>query len=168
MKPLSPIKIRPAQTQDTPFIQALSGVFDPYGPYKEMLPQWFLSGVARTLVAVINDKPAGYVMLGLNQKRRDSLREAELLAIAVAPQHCHCGVGHCLMQAVISMAEESGVDIMILHTGIHNLHAQALFEKHGFSPLGIKNGFYQEGQSALMMHKEIFQSLNVATGQDDP
>lgn len=153
------IAIRPAEKRDLAFIRALSGeVFDQYGPYEEMLSQWFLSGVARTLVAVVNEKPVGYVMLSVERGRHALLRVAELLAIAVEPHHCHCGVGNCLMRALVGMAEESGVDIIILHTDIHNLAAQALFENNGFSPVGVKKKFYEEGQSALMMRKEIFHS----------
>ena len=132
-----PITVRPAQKTDVDFIRALSGIFDPYGSYEEILPQWFLSGIALTLLALVNAEPAGYIMLGMNEGQHEPLSVAELLAIAVTPAHCHCGVGDRLMRAVIRMAEDAGVNIMILHTGVHNLHAQALFEKHGFSPMGV-------------------------------
>ncbi|MCG6878922.1 MAG: GNAT family N-acetyltransferase [Deltaproteobacteria bacterium] len=138
------------------FIAALSGeVFYRYGPYEELLPQWFLSGFARTLVAELDDRPIGYVMLGMNKKWGNSVKIAELLAIAVDPHHCRCGVGEQLMRELIEMAETLKVEILILHTGVRNLHAQKLFRKHGFSPVGIKDSFYQEGQRALMMEKKM-------------
>ena len=150
-----PIRIRPAKKSDVAFIQALSGVFDPYGPYEEILPKWFLSGIALTLLAVVNEEPAGYIMLGRNEGRHERPIVVELLAIAVTPTHYHRGVGERLMRAIIRIAEDAGVDIMILHTGVHNLHAQALFKKHGFSPMGVKKKFYEGGQSALMMQKKF-------------
>ena len=141
---------------DAAFIAALSGeVFDRYGPYEELLPQWLLSGFAQTLVAELDHEPIGYAMLGMNEKWGESIKIAELLAIAVKPSHCHCGVGERLMQRLIRMAETLKVKILILHTGVHNLHAQKLFKKHGFSPVGIKDNFYQEGQRALMMEKNM-------------
>ena len=154
MKQPFPIKISAAERSDAAFIRILSReVFGRYGPYEEMLPHWFLSGIARTLVAVVNNELAGYVMLGM--ERHASFRVTELLAIAVVPHHCHCGVGDRLMRAVIKTAEESGVDMMILHTGTHNLPAQSLFKKHGFMPEGVTERFYEGGQSALMMRKEM-------------
>jgi len=36
-----------------------------------------------------------------------------------------------------------------------NLPAQALFKKYGFVPVKVKEGFYPEGQIALLMQKEI-------------
>ena len=138
------------------FIRALSAlVFSRYGPYETILPQWFLSGMARTLVAVMNDAPIGYAMLSADRWQHHTFSIAELLAIAVHPQNCRCGVGTRLMEKVLQIAETSGIDILILHTGVHNRHAQALFKKHGFWSVGVKDGFYQGGQRAVMMQKEM-------------
>jgi ribosomal-protein-alanine N-acetyltransferase len=169
VKPQSSIEIRPAKRSDVAFIATLSGeVFDQYGPYEVLLPQWFLSGATQTLVAVIDDQPVGYVMLSANRWPHHSFSIAELMAIAVEPHHCHCGVGNRLMGKILRLAEDSDVDILILHTGLHNRHAQALFEKHGFTPVGVKDRFYQEGQSALMMQKEFFQASNIPADRDNP
>ena len=143
-------------------------MFARYGPYEELLPQWLLSGFARTLVAESDHEPIGYAMLGINEEWGDSIRIAELLAIAVKPSHCHCGVGERLMQELIRMAETLKVEILILHTGVHNLHAQKLFKKHGFSPVGIKGNFYQEEQSALMMEKRMCRFPTSLSVPDDP
>jgi len=168
VKPTDAIEIRPAIHDDVAFIATLSGeAFDRYGPYEELLPQWFFSGFARTLVAVKNEKPVGFIMLGMARGRHDSLRIAELLAIAIDPHHCRCGVGGRLMREFIRMAEELRVEILILHTGFHNLRAQALFEKHGFLPVGIKDSFYQEGQRALMMEKKMCQFPTSRSVPDD-
>ena len=164
----SNVRIRPAQERDLEFIRTLSAeVFSRYGPYETILPQWFLSGMARTLVAVWDDAPVGYAMLSTGRWRHHSLSVAELLAIAVTPGYCRCGVGNRLMEKIVRIAETSEVDILILHTGIHNQHAQALFKKHGFSPVGVKDGFYSEGQRALMMQREMSRFSKAPThGRD--
>jgi ribosomal protein S18 acetylase RimI-like enzyme len=163
------INIRPAKQSDAAFIASLSGeVFDQYGPYEVLLPQWFRSGAAQTLVAAMNDQPVGYVMLSADRWPHHYFSIAELLAIAVDPRHCHCGVGNRLMGNILRMAEDSDVDILILHTGLHNRHAQTLFEKHGFTPMGVKARFYQKGQSALMMQKEFFRPSNIPADRDNP
>ena len=143
-------------------------MFARYGPYEELLPQWLLSGFARTLVAELDDRPIGFVMLGINEKGCNSVKIAELLAIAVDPRYCHCGVGERLMREFIRMAETLKVGILILHTGVRNLHAQKLFKKHGFSPVGIKDNFYQGGQSALMMEKKMCRFPTLRSVPDDP
>jgi ribosomal-protein-alanine N-acetyltransferase len=152
----SPVNIRPAQQGDAEFIRALSAlVFSRYGPYETILPEWFLSGIAQTFVAVMNEAPVGYAMLSADRWQHHSFSIAELLAIAVHPRNCRRGVGSRLMERVLQIAETSGVHILILHTGVHNRNAQALFKNHGFWPVGVKDGFYQGGQRAVMMQKEM-------------
>jgi [ribosomal protein S18]-alanine N-acetyltransferase len=100
-------------------------------------------------------RPVGYVMLARSQGEGLGPRLSELLAIAVEAGARRWGIGDLLMREMIRKAEELLVKTLILYTAVDNLPAQALFKKHGFAPAGVKKGFYPEGQSALLMQKEI-------------
>jgi len=150
------VSIKPAEASDTGFIEALSReAFEQYGPYDEMLPYWFRSGIGITFLAWIGKRPVGYVMLARSQGEVLGPRVSELLAIAVEAGARRRGIGDLLMGEMSRKAEELLVDTLILHTPVDNLPAQALFKNHGFAPAGVKKGFYPERQSALLMQKEI-------------
>lgn len=150
------IVIKAADHSDAGFIRSLSeSVFSQYGPYENLLPEWFLSGLVLTLKAVIRKTPMGFIMLGIITNDPFDKRIAELVAVAVAPDGRRMGIADRLMTAGLRMAEERFVQQVILHTGVENLAAQALFEKHGFVSSERKKGFYPNGQNALMMVKAI-------------
>ncbi|MCF8083739.1 MAG: GNAT family N-acetyltransferase [Deltaproteobacteria bacterium] len=146
------VLIREAQPSDAPFIQSLSKkAFGQYGPYEEMLPEWFLAGITLTLVAVQGRVPVGFAMLGIIHSDPLSVRESELVAIAVEPEAHRRGIGDRLMRNMIKAADERCVERMHLHTAVDNLPAQTLFQKYGFSKARHKEKFYPKGQDALMM-----------------
>ncbi|MBW1781563.1 MAG: GNAT family N-acetyltransferase [Deltaproteobacteria bacterium] len=152
----APITIRPAEASDADFIRTLSRkAFAQYGPYEDLLPSWFLSGIGVTLVAFMGKRVAGYAMLERIQGVTTSPRVSELLAIAVEPSARNHGVGGRLMAEIMKKSRELLVERLILHTAVDNLPSQALFRKHGLTPCGVKTAFYPEGQSALMMQKDI-------------
>ena len=150
------IVVRPAEVSDAEFIQNLSRkAFRQYGPYEELLPAWFLSGIGATFVAVLGKRPAGYAMLERIHSEFPSPRVSELLAISVEPWARKRGVGDRLMGEIIRQAKLLFVQRLILHTALDNLPGQALFRKHGFVAAGIEKRFYPEGQDALTMQKEM-------------
>ncbi len=148
--------IQTADRSDVGFIRSLSeAVFSQYGPYGSMLAEWFLSGLVVAQKAVMGKTPSGFVMLGIITNDPFDRRIAELVAVAVAPDCRRMGIGDRLMTAGLRMAEERLVEQVILHTGVDNLAAQALFEKHGFALSGRKERFYPNGQNALMMTRAM-------------
>lgn len=150
------ISIRPAEESDADFIRTLSRkAFQRYGPYEDLLPGWFLSGISVTLVAFMGKRVVGYAMLEKIHGKATSPRVSELLAIAVEPSARTHGVGDHLMREIIKTSKELLVERLILHTAVDNLPSQTFFRKHGLTPSGVKKEFYPEGQSALMMHKDI-------------
>jgi len=150
------IAIRPAEASDVEFIRALSRkAFQQYGPYEDLLPGWFLSGIGLALVAVVGKRSAGYAMLERIVGQAVSPRTSELLAVAVEPWARNHGVGDRLVGEIIRKADQLFVERLVLHTAVDNLPGQALFRKHGFVVYGIEKEFYPEGQHALVMQKEM-------------
>ena len=150
------VVVRMAGTADAEFIRSLSRkAFQPYGPYEEMLPAWFLAGIGLVFVGVLRKRSAGFAMLERCGGEGVSPRISEVLAIAVEPWARNQGVGDRLMEEIIRRADMFQVDKLVLHTAVDNLAGQAVFRKHGFVPCGIEKEFYPEGQDALMMQRAM-------------
>ncbi len=151
-----PVKIRPARSSDSRYIVQLSErVFRIYGPYERIISSWLESGMTVTLVALMNRKPAGFVMISHLPPETHPQQVSELLAIAVAPKKQGMGIGKMLLKEVEIKAAQVGIKELFLHTAEENLAAQNLFAKNGYVSWGINEGFYPAGQNALIMSKEI-------------
>lgn len=158
------VVIRDALTPDVEFIRTLSQeAFGQYGPYETLLPEWFLAGITLTYVAVQDKAPVGFGMLGIIDRDPSSIRESELLAIAVAPTAQRRGIGTRLMRKMRNAAHARHVENIILHTAMDNLPARKLFEKFGFVGVGHKAGFYPNGQDAMMMAAPV-DGKNINSG----
>ena len=150
------VKIRPAMEADTDFISQLSGkVFNIYGPYEDIVPKWFKSGMTTTIIAVMKKKPVGFAMIGNRSGERDLKHVYELLAIAVEPEKQQMGIGQTLMKDIERKAIELVGKKLFLHTAKENHSAQKLFIANGYSPYEIKRNFYPAGQDAVVMSREI-------------
>ena len=151
----TPVKIRPARPSDSRYIIQLSAsVFRLYGPYEEVIRGWLESGMTVTLVALVNRKPAGFAMISHFSPEAYPQQVSELLAIAVAPEKQHMGIGETLLKEVEKKAAEMNIRELFLHTAEENLAAQNLFAKNEYVSWGIIESFYPSGQNALIMSKK--------------
>jgi len=152
----SRVRIRPATASDLDFVIRLSGkVFHIYGPYRDMISQWFESEITETIVAQEKKKPVGFAMLGPLSKSCHGHHGAEILAIAVEPAKQNMGTGQKLIEAIEAKAAELNVTTIFLHTCTENLPARKLFVRNSYQALGIESAFYPAGQDALAMSKDI-------------
>jgi ribosomal protein S18 acetylase RimI-like enzyme len=150
------IDISPADTSDVSYIQGLSKkVFEKYGPYEDLLRDWFESGMAKTYMAIRGRRQVGFAMVGRVQMERFFPPAFELLAIAVEPSMRRRGVGDLLMTEAERMVVEMRGEMLILHTAVENREAQRLFKKHGFVIAEIRRGFYPRGQDAYSMYRHL-------------
>ena len=88
--------------------------------------------------AVDGEDVAGEEDVGIVRGCRDSDREnsAWLLSMWVDPKVRGAGAGDALVDRVIRWAREGGFEQLLLEVGDDNLHAQALYLRHGFVPTG--------------------------------
>ena len=94
-----------------------------------------LPGVA-LMMAELDDEPAGFAMT------RRVLDEAELLLLAVAPEHRGHGVGGALLRA--AAAEAAAAGCVKLHLEVRDGNpAVRLYLRHGFSKQGERRGYYR-------------------------
>lgn len=123
-------RMRLAALQDTP--DAFGSTFE---DEVHRLPEWWserLRSSGSTTFIAVEPEESGMAVLGPFR----SPPECGLFAVWVAPAHRGLGVGDALMKSVINEARARGVGRLVLHVGRHNLPAQRLYLRHGFSFTG--------------------------------
>ncbi|MGL5858950.1 MAG: ribosomal protein S18-alanine N-acetyltransferase [Angustibacter sp.] len=85
--------------------------------------------------------------------------EADLMTLAVVPEHRGTGLGRTLLDALLHAAHERGARRMTLEVRADNASARRLYERAGFERLGIRRGYYrgQDGSpvDALMLRRAL-------------
>jgi len=100
------------------------------------------------VVAVDNDEVVGYA--GLCAYGDTSYVQT----IGVTGGHQRAGIGTALLTALLDVADASGVAHVDLEVRAGNDAAIQLYERHGFTQLGVRRGYYQpSGADALVMRR---------------
>lgn len=82
--------------------------------------------------------------------------DAQILNLAVDKKYRKQGIGFKIMQALIDTAKGSGAETITLEVAQDNYSAISLYEKCGFSAVGIRKGFYA-GKDAVAMLLEVLK-----------
>lgn len=77
--------------------------------------------------------------------------EAEILNVAVAPEHRRRGVGRALVRRMLDDAQAHGVLSVSLEVRRGNVEAVALYESFGFVPARVRKQYYGPGEDAIVM-----------------
>jgi [ribosomal protein S18]-alanine N-acetyltransferase len=80
---------------------------------------------------------------------------AHLNLLAVAPEHRRQGLGRQLMRWLTETAIEAGVFRINLELRTRNQPARIFYERLGFDPLGVVQGYYQGREAALRMSRRL-------------
>lgn len=82
--------------------------------------------------------------------------DAELMTIGVAPHAQRRGLAAALMEDLIARAAAQGARRMLLEVRVDNAPAIALYERFGFTRMGLRKRYYQpEGIDAYTMSLEL-------------
>jgi len=154
------LEIRPGSIRDEEFVRSLANrVFSVYGDYGTLLPEWMVHPAVMTYIAEEDDKPVGFTMLGLYVPDRTRGYVADLLAIAVMPSAQSRGVGKALLDHALSTARTLGKRMPVkeirLDVADTNTRGRNLFVSRGFELADEDHGYYQGGQRALRMRKQL-------------
>ena len=78
--------------------------------------------------------------------------EAHLTTIAVRKAYRRQGIGELLLIVAVTLATMHNAQVLTLEVRASNFSAITLYEKYGFSEIGIRRGYYPEdGEDALVM-----------------
>ena len=105
------------------------------------------------LVAVEAGVVVGYVCL------MSLFEEAQILNIAVMPGKRGRGIARMLLEQAFRLALEQGAEIMALEVRASNSSAISLYQKLGFMRTGIRAGYYDSVEDAILMEKPLKENL---------
>ena len=100
------------------------------------------------LVATENDMVAGYV------GSQTVLDESDMMNVAVHPDHRRRGIAESLVTALCDSLKQKGSSSLALEVRSSNLGAIALYEKLGFTQVGLRKNYYRNPkEDALILRK---------------
>ena len=101
------------------------------------------------LVATEADAVIGYI------GSQSVLGEADIMNVAVAPEHRRKGVAEALLIALQNALREKNVYSLTLEVRVSNSAAKALYEKLGYVEVGRRPNYYHRPkEDALILRKE--------------
>lgn len=68
--------------------------------------------------------------------------QGELANVAVTPRHRGRGLGTFLLASVLDIARRRGIETVFLEVRVSNERALDLYERLGFSDVGLRKGYY--------------------------
>src|SRR2546428_10681505 len=145
--------IRPATQDDTNAISLLeeASFNDPY-------PSYFLSELAR-------DNPETFLVLTLNNEIVaygvvDHWEDHDhLISIAVRPDSRRKGLGEVLLVELEKrLSRERPLKLEVRQSNLAAIH---LYSKRGFTKTGVAEGYYGDGEDAIIMEKRLVKKTLV-------
>ena len=144
-------RIVPMTAAHLPQVAALEKLCFPADPWSEGLFRDALESPHTVLLMAEGEDGGvlGYAVLSA------VLDEGNLDNIAVAPQFRRQGVADALLSALTEFGRTS-LSILFLEVRASNLPAIALYEKHGFVPVGRRKNYYETPrEDAILMTLEL-------------
>ena len=140
-------RVVPMIAAHLPQVAALEKICFPADPWSENLFRDALESPNTVLLAAEKEDGAvlGYAVLSA------VLDEGSLDNIAVAPHCRRQGVADALLSALADFGR-TRLSVLFLEVRVSNLPAIALYEKHGFVPVGRRKNYYESPrEDALLM-----------------
>lgn len=87
--------------------------------------------------------------------------EAHIVTIAVRPDRRRQGIGELLLTAALDAARLAGMDTVTLEYRVSNTAARRLYEKYGFTKVGVRARYYSDNnEDAVLMTTPSLSSLD--------
>jgi ribosomal-protein-alanine N-acetyltransferase len=93
--------------------------------------------------------PGGFILA------RRVLDEAEILTLAVHPEHRQQGLGQALVETAALVVATAGAKVMFLEVAEDNAPAMALYAKAGFLRAGLRRNYYAPGRHAWLLRRSL-------------
>ncbi len=143
------VHIRPMTKSDLDGVMVIEQVSYPNPWKREHFIQEIHSHTSFPYVAVLDELVVGYVCL------MSLFEDAQILNIAVAPQHRGHGIARKLMELAVSTARERGAEVLALEVRESNAAAIKMYEDLGFVRYFVRKGYYEGKEDALLMEKTL-------------
>ena len=140
------MKLIAASAADAPALAAIHATAFPPGA------SWS-AGTLTTLLAM--EGVLGLHALGGFILARRVLDEAEILTLAVLPEHRQQGLGQALVETAALVVATGGAKVMFLEVAEDNAPAMALYTKAGFARAGLRRNYYAPGRHAWLLRRSL-------------
>ncbi|MCI1635657.1 ribosomal protein S18-alanine N-acetyltransferase [Bifidobacterium sp.] len=146
--------IRALVEQDTAAIAALESELFGSGAWSEALVHQEINAPARNYVV---DADSEGIIRGYAGYWYDG-DDAELMTIAVSTTYQRRGIASAMLRHLLLEAKRQGAHRMLLEVRVDNQPAIKMYQRFGFTQLGIRKHYYQpEGVDAYTMANDIDQ-----------
>lgn len=81
--------------------------------------------------------------------------EVQLQNIAVDPRHRRQGIGRLLVNQVVELGRTQGARVVDLEVRRGNQAAISLYTSMGFEQVGMRRGYYGDGEDALLLRLQL-------------
>jgi ribosomal-protein-alanine N-acetyltransferase len=143
------ILIRPLAEADLPSILQIEEATYPT-PWTEGIFRDEMAAPGRIyLVAEANGEVVGYSGLMV------ILPEAHVTSVTVDPQRRGSRIGTRLMLRICQEALAAGANSLTLEVRFSNRNAQALYQRFGMAPVGIRKRYYKDEDALVMWVHDI-------------
>ena len=82
-------------------------------------------------------------------------QEAELVRIAVSPAARRKGQGGALLRHSQTVLARMKIGVLYLEVRVSNFAARSLYEKEGWACIGLRKGYYRDGEDAALYRREL-------------
>ncbi len=150
----SGVRLRRMTKRDMPAIMALEQELFPDDAWTpEMFADEFAQPASRRLYLVAEE---GTALIGYAGMMFTGGPQADVVTLAVAPARWGRGTGTALLLALVDQARRRGCTEVLLEVREDNPRARRLYQRHGFTEVGIRRGYYQpSGVDAVVMRKAL-------------
>ncbi len=112
---------------------------------KQMFDALFVVSAYEGAVVVLEDEIVGYISTAYN------FFEVEILNIAVNEKYRRQKIGEALIDWAIDLAKTKKAESVFLEVRESNVPAKSLYKKMGFLEVGLRRGYYADGENAVLM-----------------
>lgn len=143
------MKIVPMEDKHVPQVAGLEKICfsDPWS--ERSVASELLNSLSLWLVAVEGDTVTGYI------GSQTVEGETDMMNVAVHPDHRRQGIGEKLILALVEALKEKGSHSLTLEVRASNEPAKRLYEKLGFSQVGLRKNYYRNPkEDACILRKE--------------
>jgi [ribosomal protein S18]-alanine N-acetyltransferase len=140
--------------RDMPAIMSLEQELFPDDAWTpEMFAEEFAQPASRRLYLAAEE---GTSLIGYAGMMFTGGPQADVVTLAVAPQRWGRGTGTALLLALVDEARRRGHTEVLLEVREDNPRARRLYQRHGFTEVGIRREYYQpSGIDAVVMRRAL-------------
>ena len=155
-----PQSVRRAKRSDIPALLAIeqSTFVEADGKLSRRAFRYHIASPNLLLVSTSGPDSAlisGYILVFIRKK------SARIYSLATAIEHRQSGVAKALLSACLESVSELGIAEVKLELRASNTVARSLYQSFGFEAKKTRQGYYGDGETALIMSKNVEAPLTL-------